>query len=467
MTLFGLPDEVIAVILSSWVNVKTLTRLESALCATATRTQFLRLVGGEFFVAETVSMGVWIPGEGYSQQFKWLMKRHVRVRNWIVDEHVSMLCAQLTVSGIIGQHVRSLQLCSLTTPDVPKVYSTLLVACSGLQKLVIENCNEWETFCTLGAEAQLALQELIVVDCQSIGWKSYPRFPNLRKLHLRHLYGAEVLHSVKSLLRAAPNVTDLRLSSFVQCLVNDEILQTILSNHAAGLEIFELSIQLDDRSYAFTSAAVVALAERCSNLKTLDLTCGDAVDATAIEAFALHCGQLEGLQLWKEFTAASLAVVAALCGSRLRYLALDMTDCQPTGLLAIAKHCRTLEELHLCNCGGRVGYALVTLISSLPLLRELILNDYVKITDEMLIAIATHLPELTTLGLSSCKPGYTEAGALALVTSLTQLKRFCISGYETSVFTPALSERWQEASPGLKFFDNCLASTSYFDDMCW
>jgi hypothetical protein len=210
-------------------------------------------------------------------------------------------------------------------------------------------------------------------------------FPNLR-----HLYGAEVLQSVTSLLRAAPNVTVLPLSSFVQCLVNDQILQIILSNHAAGLEIFELSIQLDDRSYAFTSAAVVTLAERCSNLKTLDLTCGDAVDATAIEAFALHCGQLEGLQLWKEFTAASLAVVAAQCGSRLRYLALDITDCQPTGLLAIAKHCRTLTELHLCNCGGRVAYALVTLISSLPLLSERILNDYNRITDDVLVSIATH-----------------------------------------------------------------------------
>jgi hypothetical protein len=374
MTLFGLPDEVIVVILSSWVNVKTLTRLESALCATKSRAQFLSLVGDESFVAETVFMGVWVPSEGYSQQLKWLMKRHVRVRNWIIDEHVAMLCAQLTVSGIVGQHVRSLQLCSLTAPDIPEVYPALSVACSSLRKLVIEKCNEWETFCTLGAEAQLALQELVVEDSQSIGWKAYPRFPNLRKLHLRHLYGAEVLQSVKSLLRASPNVTDLRLSSFVQCLVNDEILQIILPNHAAGLEIFELSIQLDDRSYAFTSTAVVALAERCSYLKTLDLTCGEAVDATAVEAFALHCGQLEGLQLWNEFTAASLAVVAAQCGSRLRYLALDMTDCQPTGLLAIAKHCRLLEELHLCNCGGPVAYALVALISSLPLLRELIMS---------------------------------------------------------------------------------------------
>jgi hypothetical protein len=161
-------------------------------------------------------------------------------------------------------------------------------------------------------------------------------------------------------------------------------------------------------------------------------------------------------------------VMAAQCSSRLRYLALDMTDCLPTGLLAIAKHCRFLEELHLCNCGGRVAYALVALISSLPLLRELILYDYVKITDEMLIAIATHLPNLTTLGLSCYKAGYTEVGAQALVASLTQLKRFSMRPCDNSVLTPALRRRWQEVSPGLKIFgDDCLASTRYFGDMCW
>jgi hypothetical protein len=69
MLLFGLPDDVIAAILSSWVNVKTLTRLESALCTSKSRAQFLRLVRDESFVAETVFMGVWVPGEGYSQQF--------------------------------------------------------------------------------------------------------------------------------------------------------------------------------------------------------------------------------------------------------------------------------------------------------------------------------------------------------------------------------------------------------------
>jgi hypothetical protein len=85
----------------------------------------------------------------------------------------------------------------------------------------------------------------------------------------------------------------------------------------------------------------------------------------------------------------------------------------------------------------------------------------------VLVSIATHLPNLTTLGLSSYKASYTEVGAQALVTSLTQLKRFSIRPYDLSVFTPELRKRWQDASAGLEVEDNWLASTRYFEHILW
>jgi hypothetical protein len=48
----------------------------------------------------------------------------------------------------------------------------------------------------------------------------------------------------------------------------------------------------------FKPMAVVSLAERCINLKTLALLCGDKVNDAVVEAFALSCTRLEGLQLW-------------------------------------------------------------------------------------------------------------------------------------------------------------------------
>jgi EIN3-binding F-box protein len=133
------------------------------------------------------------------------------------------------------------------------------------------------------------------------------------------------------------------------------------------------------------------------------------------------------------------------------------------GLIATARNCQLLEELQLCNCRLLPASTIVEMVSSLPHLRELLLVDSWAVSDEVLIAIATHLPKLQHLGLVGCSGGYTEVGALALVTSLTQLQRFCIYANDTTVFTSALRKRWQEVSPGLSIYDTDAVSTQYFE----
>jgi hypothetical protein len=64
-----------------------------------------------------------------------------------------------------------------------------------------------------------------------------------------------------------------------------------------------------------------------------------------------------------------------------------------------------------------------------------------------------------------CSGNCAEVGAWALATSLLQLQRFCIDASGIVVFTAPLRKRWQEASPGLKFYDDYLPSTSYFERM--
>jgi hypothetical protein len=92
--------------------------------------------------------------------------------------------------------------------------------------------------------------------------------------------------------------------------------------------------------------AVVSLAERCTNLKTLALLCGDTVNHAVVEAFALSCTRLEGLQLWGTFGSASLSAVATHGGFRLRFLTLRMERCDLQCLYHIAEHCR----MQLCSC---------------------------------------------------------------------------------------------------------------------
>jgi hypothetical protein len=368
MIAFELPDDVIVPILSSWIDMLALTKLDSALCASQLRRRFFGIIANEWFVADTMCACSTISGENYIRHFGWLIKRQVKVRNWIVDGDVSKLCSPPIIERLAGPHVRSLHLRFLSAERTVTVFSTLAMACSGIQALRIENCEYWETLSVLGEATLQTLQELVVESCETHDCDSYPQFTNLQKLHVRYLGGVDVKQSVTSLLKAAPNLADLRLSSRVCCPISDEGLH-MLSNHAAGLETLELTMERQE----FTPAAVVCLAERCSNLKTLVLLYGDGISDVAVEAFALHCRRLEGLQLWGEFTAALLSAVAMHCGPRLRFLMLDMGQCDGDGLVAVADHCLRLEELQLYNCNLLADDSAIQRVSSLPQLREFVL----------------------------------------------------------------------------------------------
>jgi hypothetical protein len=459
MVVFELPGDVVSVILSTWIDIQALAKLDTAACACKSREQYLGLIGDKSFIVDTLCTS---PDAGYIWQLQWLTQRRIKVRNCIVDGEVVESHSPHLLTFATGPHVRSLQLRGLSVPGSASVFSTLAAACSGLRVLKMEDCDDWDMVSTLGASVQQSLQNLTIAYCTGRPWESEARFPNLQTLHVRYLNKTDVMQSVICLLKAAPNLTDLRLSSFTYCPINDEGM-LILSNHAAGLATLELDIQHQE----FTPVAVVSLAERCCNLKTLALLCGNGVNSAAVEAFAVSCLQLEGLQLWGSVTAVSVSAVAMHCGSRLRYLIVDMNYSTPESLTVIAEHCRLLEELQLCNCGFIADDAMIQLISSLPRLRELVLVNSGTVTDEVLIAIATHLPNLQCLSLRGCGGTYTEAGAQAVVTSLTQLQRFCLITTGTTAFTPALLRRWREASPGLEICEGYPVSMRYFEHMCW
>jgi hypothetical protein len=438
MIVFELPGEIITAVLRSWIEVDTLAKLDSSLCTLKLRAQFLELVGHGTFVADTMCTRSRLSDEKLVQHFEWLVKRQVKVRNWIVNAEVANLCLPANVRHIAGPHVRSLDLRALNAEETMQVFSALEVVCSGIQTLTMEHCARWETLSMLGLTSQLSLRKFLLSHCGSSGCESLPLFPSLRTLHVKYLGDPKVVQSLTSLVRAAPALTDLRLTCFTWNCASDVFLQ-VLSNHAAGLEILDLHLH----EQHFAPAAVIPLAGRCSNLKTLNLLYRGGIDDAVVEAFARHCSRLEALQLRGDFTAASLSAVAVHCGARLRYLAMDMSYCAGDALTVLAERCRLLQELELSNCRFTTEDVLVQLVSSLPCLRELLLVGPVVDTDKVLVAIATHLPNLQHLGLIGrdplCGGRHTEAGLVALVTALTQLQRLCIQiGYRTSKLPPGL-----------------------------
>jgi hypothetical protein len=444
VAILEMPSDVTVAILSNCVDMKGLAKLDTALCSSVGRPHFLALIRHQSFVADTMYTGSMMTAEKYFEHFTWMVERRMRVRNWTLSENVAKFCSPLFIKCIAGPHVRSIHFL-LTTEEVTGACFALAAVPAELQILKIEDCRGWAGS-KLSVTAQKSLQKPVLAYSDGTRWTSYAQYPNLRKLYVIDLRGKAVKQTLSTLFNAAPNLIDLRLWAYTQCPINDESLR-LLSNHASGLENLELRILPQE----FSSTAVVSLAERCGNLITLNLTCGNGVNDAAVEAFALHCSRLEGLQMTGTLNLPPLAAVAMRCGSRLRYLCLDMYHFATDTLVVMAEHCRHLEELQLHYCRLRARGALIQMISSLPNLRELMILQSRVLTDVVLIAIATHQSALQHLGLIGCSGGYTEAGAHALVTSLTQLQRFCIYGSDGSVFTSVLFNSWHEASPSYRY----------------
>jgi hypothetical protein len=203
MIVFELPGDVIMVILSSWIDMKTLAKSDSALCTSELRTRFLELIGNESFVADTMCTDPCV------QQLQWLTQRRIKVRNWIVNRDAADPCFPDSLKFTAGPHVCSLQLRNQSPPGLAKVFLTLAAACSSLQMLKMENCRCGEAT-MLGSSAQQSLQQLIILNCEGCCWASYAPLPCLEKLHVKLLCETVVIPSITSLLTAAPNLTDRR-----------------------------------------------------------------------------------------------------------------------------------------------------------------------------------------------------------------------------------------------------------------
>jgi hypothetical protein len=110
MFVFELPDDIVAAILSSWVNTRALTKLDTALCTSAARLQLLTLIRKASLVAVEMSTLKTLSVEKHIHQFEWLMERQMKVRGWVVNKDVVSLRPPLLVKCLAEPHVRSVQL---------------------------------------------------------------------------------------------------------------------------------------------------------------------------------------------------------------------------------------------------------------------------------------------------------------------------------------------------------------------
>jgi hypothetical protein len=433
--ILGVSQGVVVTLLKNWIGVKSLGRLDSAVCCATERIKLLSVLCSSALILDTASLHA-ANARSFTKFLGWMIRRKVKVSAWVFHLDVDPCLVIDLAECTGGRHVRTL-IASDMKEETAAVLLAVVTTCKNINKITIKNTEHWSGLCVVREEAARALQELSVIDC---GIKSSRLFKpgSLTRLQKLHLTGEYPECTVNSLIEASPVLTDLRLK---KALVSDRGLQ-ILARNAKRLETLVLS-----SCPLVSDSAVIALAPSCKNLRTWSFWECTQLTSPAMKAFAACCHKLECVQLSYR-GGEGLATTTSSSGPTLVSLSLvGVTFAYDSILLAAVKNCHRLRELEVSSCTGITAECLEQLVSEVLLLQDLLLAFLNAVTDKVLIAITTHLPQLKSLNLYK-STGYTEDGAHALVRSLPRLRRFAVESTHV-LFTNLVLRLWKDTQPEL------------------
>jgi hypothetical protein len=149
--------------------------------------------------------------------------------------------------------------------------------------------------------------------------------------------------------------------------VTDHTLQSIADN-CTGLQSLSLSC-----CRAITDAGLMTIFKHCSNLTSLKMFRSSIADASII-SISTHCTGLQSLNLEScgQITDASIISISIHC----KELNLCFTAISDASLIAIAKNCTGLQYLNAYGCNGLSSNKLRCEFKSISELRAVLLSIY-------------------------------------------------------------------------------------------
>ena len=189
-----------------------------------------------------------------------------------------------------------------------------------------------------------------------------------------------------------------------------------IAQHLPKLELLRMST-----APLISDVGVVALAQNCAALKTLDLGDTTITDA-ALSALANDCHKLQNLYVSGCSKISDTGVIAlAQKSSALKTLDLGSTHVTDAGVSAVAKHCTNIEALYLSHvANGLTDVALRVIAQHLPKLRLLHLSICSGISDSGVIELARNCHALKELDLSNTL--VTDASVSAIASNCPMLE---------------------------------------------
>ncbi|KAI5068169.1 hypothetical protein GOP47_0016514, partial [Adiantum capillus-veneris] len=248
--------------------------------------------------------------------------------------------------------------------------------------------------------------------------------PLLKELHLVDKTTTDSVVTDLGLLNLAERASTLRILKLkpTQCSTASEVAIMQLANFCANLSHVELSnfkhlgdppvyelvqkciniteLSLDYSQISDTSLELISI--NCSNLRNISVKCCKKLTDLGLKALH-HCGSLESVNLGQASGLTDGSLIAICTGNPLlKVLVAGYGQVSDRGLKAVAS-CMHMRELALNNCLRITNSGIKQIAEGCPMLRFISLSYCEHITDSGVISLAKGCPRLLKVRLDGCR----------------------------------------------------------------
>jgi hypothetical protein len=395
--LWNLPEVLINHVLSLWIGVRDIGRLDSAMCGNIIRNSFLHFIHASRLTIHQCYEPHELKNAGdLTNQFMiWIVKRNLA----LTELTVTLTFARNKHSRTVYLQRHGIRIKSVTFQEWDmkvcsnaEVMNDLCEQCPNVLALV------WGVKTSVEARPQILdrWKQLMVlrlrVATDSSTWSSLL------------LTGRDLVVICKD----CQALTELALERDVEQHL-DRILPAPIAT--AILQVCSPNLELLSMDAGLTAGDYAIVASRFPQLRELRVFPGLAHDA-ALVALSAGCPKLNcaPVSRWYVSDVGILALarngaITSLIIPHSRYV----TD---AGILAAAAHCSLLKSIDFSRCKQFTDTALVALAEGCPLLESIIVEYCSSLTDTTLVAIGRYCHSLHVLGISGTN--VTQAGLTAI-----------------------------------------------------
>lgn len=440
-----IPHSLAGLIMTTWINIRELSRLDSAFCNFESRPAFLTTLGSGQVVYPNIPDPI------------QLLATIPFLIRWLNSKRILMYTLELTPQSLDSELDAYVKIVAGKLRHVSfhnfKENANSIISLFDAREF--SNLRSMQfSFSDLPTSMdmkihlhfmQSTLKEMRFKRCTNLGTTLFEDncLPNLAILSVSSCQvSAPFISAVASCCR---NIEFLNLND-CGTICDEDILS--IARNCVSLRLLSVTKQP-----GLTDVAMEELSTRCPRLMVVDIVgCTSLTDRT-ITALATNCKQLESIYMRgnSNYTNASMQVLAEHAGATLEVL--DVVNCDNISAESVEKLLATCEKvmiLYFGDEGGHANYsetAICGVLSKCDKLEKLSL-EVSPVSDLMMETLAAHGSALLKLGLHKCTRGLTEVGLHAIAVHCCELELLVVPE-ECSFVNPFSVMLWSTLRPNL------------------